>query len=323
MPTTTLSGAPAPSRVYAPRAAKQIVGNSWLRLLIVPVAIGLTQAPWWWETVTGWEQRGPVSVVALVPVLALLAGWRTLRGDPPGRQIHDRQLDLILCLLITVVAAGLLMLAPGGRSLEAAGASSLTAGAIVVAGWGSRTLWQVRWPIFLLLLTWIEPWAQLIHLLSPLVARLAVEVGRIASPALVHVTTPSGGWGSRPRAPRVGCWIRPPAAAFSWWSSPAFCAGSLRRAAAEAGRGVSAPSRWRSRRERSSPGLSGWYASSGQRAAHKPLSTRGHRAWCTGGLCSSLCSSLLSPRSLGFSSAVHEVSAPGPIKGPLLERLAA
>src|SRR5215210_1327521 len=158
------------------------------------MAIILTQAAWWWEAVTRWWPHSPLSIVALVPVLSLLAGWWNLRRDPRGRQIHDRQLDLILCLLLTIAAVALLLLAPVGRSLEAAGASCLTAGAIVSAGWGSRALWRLRWPILLLLLTWVEPWVQLSKLLSPLVARLAVWIAQIASPGLTPETTPSGEW---------------------------------------------------------------------------------------------------------------------------------
>jgi hypothetical protein len=209
MSATTLSGARAPLYVGA-QVAQQPLRTAWLRLFVVPIAIGLTQAPWWWEVVTPWGQRGPLAVVAAVPVLALLAGWRTLRSEPLGRQIHDRQLDMILCVLITVMAAGLLLLAPGGRSLEAAGASCLTAAAIVVAAWGSRTLWQLRWPILLLLLTWVEPWAQLDHRLSAPVARLAVEAGRIASPALVAETTTAGGW--RLTSPSSSGWVLDPTA---------------------------------------------------------------------------------------------------------------
>jgi hypothetical protein len=194
MPATLLSGTHAPFVVGVSQMAKQAIRTSWLRLLLVPIAIGVTQAPWWWEAVTRWGQRSPLGVVALVPVLAVLAGWWNLRRDPRGRQIHDRQLDLILCLLLTVLAVVLLVLAGGGRNLEAAGASCVAAGAIVVAGWGSRTLWQLRWPIVLLLLTWVEPWAQLNQLLSPLVARLAVGIGQVVSPALVPRPTPTGGW---------------------------------------------------------------------------------------------------------------------------------
>lgn len=158
------------------------------------MAFGLTQAAWWWEAVTRWGPSSPLAVVALVPVLALLSGWWSLRRDPRSRQIHDRQLDLILCSVLTIVAIGLLVLAGDGRGLEAAGASCLTAAAIVVAGWGSRALWQLRWPILLLLLTWVEPWVQLNQLLSPLVARLAVGVGQVMTPVLVPATTPTGGW---------------------------------------------------------------------------------------------------------------------------------
>jgi hypothetical protein len=174
MPAALLSGAQAPVAVDASQMASHAISTSWLRLFVVPVAIGLTQAAWWWEVVTSWGQRSPLGVIALVPVLALLVGWQSLRRDPPGRQIHDRQLDMILCFLLTVMAVAMLLLARGDRSLEAASASCLTAAAIVVAGWGSRTLWQLRWPILLLLLTWVEPWAQLSHLLSPLGARFAV-----------------------------------------------------------------------------------------------------------------------------------------------------
>jgi hypothetical protein len=188
----------------------QAISTSWLRLLVVPVAIGLTQVPWWWEAVTSWGQRSPLGVVALVPVLALLVGWQSLRRDPPGRQIHDRQLDMILCLLLTVVAVALLLLARGDRSFESASASCLTAGAIVVAGWGSRTLWQLRWPILLLLLTWVEPWAQLSHLLSPLGARFAVGMGQIVSPALVAETTAAGGW--QLASPSASGWLLDPTA---------------------------------------------------------------------------------------------------------------
>ena len=194
MTTTLLSGAQSAVAVDGSLSTKQSIGTSWFRLLVVPTAIALTQAPWWWEAVTRWGPRSPLGIVAVVPLLALLAGWWNLRRDPRGRQIHDRQLDLILCLLLTVAAVVLLLLAPVGRSLEAAGASCLTAGAIVVAGWGSRTLWRLRWPILLLLLTWVDPWLQLNRLLSPLVARLAVGIGQIASPVLTPETTPAGGW---------------------------------------------------------------------------------------------------------------------------------
>jgi hypothetical protein len=194
MPAALLSGAQAPVAVDASQMANQAISTSLLRLFVVPVAICLTQAPWWWEAVTSWGQRSPLGVVALVPVLALLVGWQSLRRDPPGRQIHDRQLDMILCLLLTVMAVALLLLARGDRSFESASASCLTAAAIVVAGWGSRTLWQLRWPILLLLLTWVEPWAQLSHLLSPLGGRFAVGMGQIVSPALVAETTAGGGW---------------------------------------------------------------------------------------------------------------------------------
>jgi hypothetical protein len=95
MSAATLSSARTPSFVDASQVPKRAFRSSWLQLLVGPIAIGLTQAPWWWETVPGWGRQGPIDVVALVPVMAALAGWRALRRDPRGRQIHDASGSLV------------------------------------------------------------------------------------------------------------------------------------------------------------------------------------------------------------------------------------
>jgi hypothetical protein len=85
-------------------ATKKSVDPSWFLLLVVPAAIAVTQAPWWWEAATRWGYSGSLGVDALVPVLALLAGWSNLRRAPRGRQLHDRPASSDPGLLLTIVS---------------------------------------------------------------------------------------------------------------------------------------------------------------------------------------------------------------------------
>lgn len=153
--------------------------RSWLRLGVAPLALAAALAPGWWSEVRQWPGDGALSALTVLPVLAAAVAWQALRREPAGPPIHDRQLDLIVTFFAAVGAAELLHLAQGtgSGSFAAAGAACLMAIAIVAAGWGTRALWQVRWAVVLLALTWQEPWAALVDAVWPAVRSTALAVG--------------------------------------------------------------------------------------------------------------------------------------------------
>ncbi|SMD27154.1 hypothetical protein SAMN05661093_10751 [Kibdelosporangium aridum] len=154
------------------------------RLATVPAAIALSYAPWWWSSLDVWPPAGPFGALALVPVLAALVGWHGLRSAPRGPQIHDRQLDLIICFLATVSAVVLLVLAPQHTASGAyALVPCLMAVAIIAAGYGSRALWQVRWAVVLLVLAWRAPWAVLADQVSPQATAAGLHLSVLLMPS--------------------------------------------------------------------------------------------------------------------------------------------
>jgi hypothetical protein len=146
-----------------------------LRLLVVPLAIGAVQAPWWSELLVQWPQSGALGALLVVPLLAGLVGWRSLRATPRGPQIHDRQLDMILCLCLTALAVELLRLTDEHRlaSVYGAGFLVIATSAIVTAGWGTRALSQLRGSLAVLVLAWQWPWETLIRAVSGHAAQIA------------------------------------------------------------------------------------------------------------------------------------------------------
>ena len=159
----------SPRHFQSPRVDKAGVATC-VRLAAVPAAIALSCAPWWWSGVDAWRQVEPFGVLALVPLLAALVAWHGLRSARREPQIHDRQLDLIICFLATAAAVTLLVLTPpqdAASGVYTALVPCLMAVAIIAAGYGSRALWRVRWAVVLLVLTWREPWAVLADQVSP------------------------------------------------------------------------------------------------------------------------------------------------------------
>lgn len=155
------------------------------RLAAVPAAIALSCAPWWWPGVDAWPQVEPFGALALVPLLAALVGRHGLRSAPRGPQIHDRQLDLIICFLATAAVVMLLVFTPqdAASGVYAALVPCLMAVAIIAAGYGSRALWQLRWAVVLLVLTWREPWAVLADQLSPQATAAGLHLSVLLMPS--------------------------------------------------------------------------------------------------------------------------------------------
>jgi hypothetical protein len=168
-----------PRRPGTHRAAAVRV-RTCLRLLLVPLAIGVVQAPWWSEMLVAWPQEGALGALLVVPLLAGLVGWRSLRATPRGPQIHDRQLDMILCLCLTGLAVELLRLTDehGPTSLYGTGFLVTATSAILAAGWGTRALFQLRASLAVLLLAWQWPWQTLVGALSSEAARVAEALGK-------------------------------------------------------------------------------------------------------------------------------------------------
>jgi len=182
-----------------------------VRLAAVPAAIGLALAPSWLEVVAVGSQAGPLSALVLVPVLAAVVGWYSVRAVPAGPRIHDRQLDLILCLSATVVAVVLLVLAPHRlEAPDAAVAGCLLAAAITAAGWGSRALWQARWAVLVLVLSWREPWAAVADAVGPVATTRALALAPVLEPG-ASVDVAAGA--ALVRVPRAGgvVWADPAA----------------------------------------------------------------------------------------------------------------
>jgi len=157
------------------RGAGSIRATACLRLLVVPLAIAAVQVPWWLGVLAHRPQQGALGALVVVPVLAGLVGWRSLRAIPRGPQIHDRQLDMILCLCLTALAAELLRLSDehGPASVYGAGFLVVATAAIVAAGWGTRALSQLRGSLGVLLLAWQWPWEALVRAVSSDAARIA------------------------------------------------------------------------------------------------------------------------------------------------------
>jgi len=163
-----------PEKPAARRAAAVRV-RTCLRLLVVPLAIGAVQAPWWSKVLVQWPQPGALGALLVVPLLAGLVGWRSLRAIPRGPQIHDRQLDMILCLCLTALAVELLRLTDehGPGSVYGVGFLVIATSAIVTAGWGTRALSQLRGSLAVLVLAWQWPWEALIQAVSGHAAQIA------------------------------------------------------------------------------------------------------------------------------------------------------
>ena len=187
LPDPPASGSPDLSESYP-----VVRRASWLRLAVVPAAIGVALAPSWAVTVDGWPRIGPLGALLLVPILAAVVGGNRLGAVPPGPRIHDRQLDLIVCLVTLVAAVTLLLLAPHHpNGPHAAVAGCLMAAAMTAAGWGSRALWQTRWAVMFLLLSWQAPWAALIRVVNPGAEAGALALAPVLRPGSRVVT--SGG----------------------------------------------------------------------------------------------------------------------------------
>jgi hypothetical protein len=157
------------------RSTGAIQAATCLRLLVVPLAIAAVQVPWWSAVLAHWPQQGALGALLVVPVLAGLVGWHSLRAIPRGPEIHDRQLDMILCLCLTALAAELLRLSDehGPASVYGAGFLVVSTAAIVAAGWGTRALSQLRESLGVLLLAWQWPWEALLRAVSSDAARIA------------------------------------------------------------------------------------------------------------------------------------------------------
>lgn len=155
------------------------------RLAAVPAAIALSCAPWWWSGVDAWPQVEPLGVLALVPLLAAVVAWHGLRSARREPQIHDRQLDLIICFLASSAAVTLLVLTPqdAASGVNTALVPCLMAVAIIAAGYGSRALWRVRWAAGLLVLTWREPWAVLSDQVSPHATAIGLHLSVLLMPS--------------------------------------------------------------------------------------------------------------------------------------------
>jgi hypothetical protein len=125
-----------------------------------------------------WSQQGALGALLVVPLLAGLVGWRSLRATPRGPQIHDRQLDMILCLGLAALAVELLRLTDehGPASVYGAGFLVSATSAIVTAGWGTRALAQLRGSLAVLLLAWQWPWETLVRAVSPNAAGIANDL---------------------------------------------------------------------------------------------------------------------------------------------------
>ena len=184
------------TRHYAKRPPPVVGRPSWVRLAVIPAAIGLALAPsTWWPVVTSGLSVGPLTALVSVPVLAAGVGWYRLRVVPRGPRIHDRQLDMIVCGAASVVAAVLLLMAPqhpGGPFTAVA--ECLLAAAIIAAGWGSRALWQVRWAVLVLVLSWREPWAAVVAAVAPDVTARALALAPVLDPAGVVAVYSGVAW---------------------------------------------------------------------------------------------------------------------------------
>lgn len=206
MSVLPLTGTPS-ADVVAPRPAaparpgRRDALRSAVRLAVAPLALGIALSPMWWVGYRDWPRDGALGGLVVLPLLAAIVGWYALRRRPSGPPIHDRQLDLIITVLAFLAGAELLHLGLRGSAgnFFLAGAASLMAVAIVAAGWGTRALWQLRWPVALLALTWHQPWRALIDLIGPDARSAAVTVGAAlssAEPAAVPggrvLTVPSG-----------------------------------------------------------------------------------------------------------------------------------
>jgi hypothetical protein len=161
-----------------------------VRLAVVLIAAVLGLLPWWLAA-HAWPGPDLSLALGLVPVVAGLVGWRALRSGRPVPEIHDRQLDLIICVIAVGVAVQLVVLArwSAGGGLYAAAFPCAAAAAIIVAGWGSRALWRLRWAVAMLALAWREPWMDLTDRLFPGASTAAVDFGLLGAAVLALAVT--------------------------------------------------------------------------------------------------------------------------------------
>mgnify|MGYP000713443420 CR=1 FL=1 len=164
-----------PELVSVPaRADRRATAATWLRLGVVPLCLAAVLVPAWLNVVLQPAPWVGSQALALVIPVAVVVAYLTLRQPPVGPPIHDRQLDFILGTALTLGALEMLYLAgQSSGTWHGAAAIACISAAVVVIGWGTRALWQLRAPLLLLLLTWQGPWVLLAERAWPAAESLA------------------------------------------------------------------------------------------------------------------------------------------------------
>ena len=153
---TQVSLSPIRSRAAAvrqlPRRAAALVGLGLLayNYSLLTLARGLTL-------------QTPLAYVALVPIIALILGVIRLRTEPPGLNIHDRQVDWIVGFGLLGITAVILIMAPNPTSstfwlqrIDLLTLPLFVAGLISLL-FGVRRVWALKAPLAFLLLAWPIP----------------------------------------------------------------------------------------------------------------------------------------------------------------------
>jgi hypothetical protein len=167
------------ARMRALSTARQpILARYAVVILIIAVASG----PGLLSLFSASSQRGPLVVLAAVPVLAVLAAAALLSRPARGPNIHDRQLDFILAGMATVAAFLLDLLAAFGGDGKHGRldllAVPLTAIAAAVMLLGTRVFWRV-WPAAALLgLLWPPPWEAILRTVDAHSGQLEMFIGQ-------------------------------------------------------------------------------------------------------------------------------------------------
>jgi hypothetical protein len=152
------------------------------RYAVVILIIAVASGPGLLTLFSASSQRGPLVVLAAVPVLAVLAAAALLSKPAFGPNIHDRQLDFILAGLATVAAFLLDLLSAfgGGGKYDRLDllAVPFTAIAAAVMLLGTRVFWRV-WPALALLgLLWPPPWEAILRSVNAHSGQLEVFIGQ-------------------------------------------------------------------------------------------------------------------------------------------------